>query len=126
MEAVTQPGARVNEPTCPLCNAPMEPGPDRKYCARCEQLLSGAAPAQSLRPAPQPKWYHNIWVLLLMLFFVLGPLGLPLVWKNPTLARWVKVALTLAMIVYTMLLIEGTLKMVSAVMNEMQQINSAF
>ena len=124
MEVVTQPGARVNEPTCPLCNASMEP--ERKYCPRCEQLLSGSNPAQLLQPAVKPKWYHNVWVLLLMLVFVLGPLGLPLVWKNPTLARWVKVALTLAMIVYTMLLIEGTLKMVSAVMNEMQQINSAF
>ena len=114
----------MNEPTCPLCNAPMEP--ERKYCARCEQLLSGAAPAQSLRPPAQPKWYHNVWVVLLMLIFVLGPLGLPLVWKNPTLARWVKIALTLAMVVYTVVLVDVTLKAVAAVMHEMQNINASF
>ena len=111
----------MNDTTCPLCNAPV--GPDQKYCVRCEQLLSGRAPAQT---QARPKWYHNVWIVLLMLVFVLGPLGLPLVWKNPSFSRWIKVALTLAMVVYTVALIDVTLKAVTAVMHEMQQFNGVF
>ena len=113
----------MNELACPLCNAAIEPG--RTYCARCEQLLSGSSVSRPAQPA-HPKWYYNVWVVLLMLFFVLGPLGLPLVWKNPNFSRWIKIALTLAMVVYTALLIEATLKAVAAVMNQMQQLNATF
>ncbi len=58
----------------------------------------------------KPKWYHNIGFVLVMLFLVVGPLGLPLVWKNPTFSRRVKIALTLATIVYTVALIDMTLR----------------
>ena len=59
-----------------------------------------------------------------MLFFVLGPLGLPLVWKNPRLARSVKLALTLAMVVYTYWLIDLSVKMARAIAGHMSQFNS--
>ena len=73
---------------------------------------------------PRPKWYYNVWFVLAMLFFVLGPFGLPLVWKNPRFSRWVKVALTLAMLAYTVLLVDMTVRMVQAVLNEATQFNS--
>ena len=114
----------MNELKCPLCNAPIEP--ERTHCSRCEQLLSGVSPAQPQSSAGKPKWYYNVWVVLLMLLFVLGPFGLPLVWKNPTFSRGVKVALTVVMVVYTMLLIDATLKAVTAVLNHLQQFNAAF
>lgn len=75
-------------------------------------------------PPPRPKWYYNVWFVFLMLFFVVGPFGLPLVWKNPRFSRRVKVALTLAMIAYTVLLVDVTVRMVRAVMNEANQFNS--
>ncbi len=59
---------------------------------------------------PKPKWYHNIWFVIVMLFFVVGPFGLPLVWKNPHFSRKVKGALTIAMIIYTIALIDLTLR----------------
>ena len=77
--------------------------------------------------APQPpnaKWYHNLWFVLFMLFFVLGPFGLPLVWKNPRFARWVKVALTALMVLYTVALIDMTARMVRAVMEQVNQFNA--
>jgi hypothetical protein len=55
---------------------------------------------------PKPKWYFNIGFVIVMMFFVTGPFGLPLVWKNPHFSRRVKGALTLVMIVYTIWMID--------------------
>ena len=105
--------------TCPLCGA-MTPGP-ATFCSQCGQPLDGTPrPAQS-----KPRWYYNVWFVLFMLFFVAGPFGLPLVWKNPKFSRGVKLALTFAMTVYTVLLIDLTRRMFQAVMNEVSQFNSA-
>ena len=44
-------------------------------------------------------WYYSLGFTLLMLFLVLGPFGLPLVWKNPRFSerlKWFLTALTLA------------------------------
>ena len=73
---------------------------------------------------PQAKWYHNIWFVLFMLFFVLGPFGLPLVWKHPRFSRTLKMALTAAMVLYTVLLVELTIRAVQAVMGEVNQFNA--
>ena len=73
---------------------------------------------------PKSKWYYNVWFVLLMLFFVLGPFGLPLVWKHPRFSRRVKVTLTLVMVLYTLVLIEATVRMVRAVMQGVEQFNS--
>ena len=62
----------------------------------------------ALRPPPdgaRAKWYQSIWFVLVMLFFVMGPLGLPLLWKSPKFPNWSKVVLTLAMAVYTYMLV---------------------
>lgn len=110
----------MNATTCPLCSEVALP--EQKYCVRCEQLLSGA----TLREPSKPKWYYNVWVVLVMLFFVLGPLGLPLVWKNPHFSRWVKTALTLVMVVYTVALVDVTIRAFQSVMHEMGQLNAVF
>ena len=73
---------------------------------------------------PQAKWYHNIWFVLFMLFFLLGPFGLPLVWKNPRFSRALKIALTVTMVLYTLLLVDLTLRAVRAVMGELGQFNA--
>ena len=58
-------------------------------------------------PGPStPQWYYNVWFVLFMLFVVLGPFGLPLVWKHPKFSRNVKWALTAAMVLYTIALID--------------------
>lgn len=111
-------GATTN--ACPLCGA-ATPGP-AAFCSQCGQPLAGVP-----RPAPaKPRWYYNVWFVLFMLFFVAGPFGLPLVWKNPKLSRGVKLALTAAMLVYTVLLIDLTRRMFQAVMNEVNQLNAVW
>ena len=59
-----------------------------------------------------------------MLFFVLGPFGLPLVWKNPKFSRTVKLVLTLLMVVYTLLLVEWTIQAFRSVSEHFNDLNS--
>ncbi|HNV86536.1 MAG TPA: hypothetical protein PKL97_06175 [Candidatus Omnitrophota bacterium] len=47
------------------------------------------------------KWYLNPWVVLALTFFVLGPFGLPLVYKCPRFGRLMKIVLTIVVAVYT-------------------------
>lgn len=58
------------------------------------------------------KWYHNVWVVLGILVFVLGPFGLPLVWKHPRFSRRTKWVLTIATALYTVLLIDVAIRAV--------------
>ena len=74
--------------------------------------------------ATKPKWYYNVWFVLVTLFFVAGPFGLPLVWKNPRFSRWVKIVLTLVMVLYTLALIDVTIRAFRAVMEGVNQFNS--
>ena len=65
------------------------------------------------------KWYYRpVWVLVL-LFLVFGPLGLPYLWKSPGFSRRLKVVLTILVIAYTGLLIDETIRIVRAVTSEM-------
>src|SRR5215470_5022977 len=57
--------------------------------------------------APRPRWYYRPWWVLLALFVVLGPFGLPLLWKSPSFSRWSKIALTVAVAAYTILLLDA-------------------
>src|SRR2546422_10925161 len=65
--------------------------------------------------APRPRWCYRPWWVLLMLFVVLGPFGLPLLWKSPSFSRWSKIALTVAVAAYTILLVEAVLIAIRAV-----------
>ncbi len=64
--------------------------------------------------APRPRWYYRPRWVLLMLFGVLGPFGLPLLWKSPSFSRWSKIALTVAVAAYTILLVEAVLIAIQA------------
>ncbi len=46
------------------------------------------------------KWYERPWGVLLLLFVVLGPLGLPFLWRSSGFSRAAKVILTAAVILY--------------------------
>jgi polyferredoxin len=51
------------------------------------------------------KWYLRPVIVLLSLFFVLGPFGLPLLYKSPKFSRTLKIIFTVAVIIYTSYLI---------------------
>jgi hypothetical protein len=56
------------------------------------------------------KWYLRPVGVVLLLFLVLGPFGLPLLYKSPKFSRTVKVILTIVVIVYTSYLIFASLE----------------
>ncbi len=72
----------------------------------------------------EKKWYYQPWVVILLLFFVLGPLGLPFVYKSPKFNKFWKIILTIAMVFYTIYLIEATIKVAGEVMKEVAQLQA--
>ena len=51
------------------------------------------------------KWYLRPTGVVLLLFFVLGPFGLPLLYKSPKFSKKLKIVLTVVVIIYTTYLI---------------------
>ena len=44
--------------------------------------------------APRPKWYFRPFAIILLLFFVLGPFGLPLLFRSSAFGKTWKIILT--------------------------------
>jgi len=79
---------------------------------------------QSADPSTPVRWYYRpLWVLLL-LFVVLGPLGLPYLWKSPSFSRAMKVTLTVLVVAYTAFLADETIRTVRAVKRELDLLAS--
>ncbi len=57
-------------------------------------------------------WYLRPVNVVLLLFLVLGPLGLPLLYKSPGFTRKWKIGLTILVLVYTSYLITITVDIV--------------
>lgn len=75
-------------------------------------------------PPTALPWYHRpVWVLLL-LFVVLGPFGLPYLWRSPAFSRPVKIALTIAVAVYTVLLIRESIEAFRAVERDLGAVDA--
>ena len=107
--------------TCSACGAPITAG--AAYCSQCGYAVAAAAP----RATPvKPKWYYNVWFTLFMLCFVLGPFGLPLVWRNPHFSRRVKGVLTVIMVFYTVLLVDVTIRAFRFALQQAEQLNATF
>ena len=53
------------------------------------------------QPSDKAKWYYQPWAVLALLFLVLGPFGLPILYKSPKFSRFWKGALTVLILLYT-------------------------
>ena len=65
-------------------------------------------------------WYYRPWAVVLLLFLVLGPLGLPLLWRSPSFTRGWKIVLTVVMVVYTVLLIDSVVVATRLAMEQLE------
>ena len=79
------------------------------YCRHCGAatanltgLSEGGISAASFSDKPvftpsiqQPRWSESPWVVLTLLFLILGPLALPLLWRSRWFTRLWKIALTI-------------------------------
>ena len=66
------------------------------------------------------SWYYRPWAVVILLFLVLGPLGLPLLWRSPSFTRGWKLALTIALVVYTLLLIDSMVVATRLAMDQLE------
>jgi len=70
-------------------------------------------------PRRRPRqWYYRPWSVVFLLFFVLGPFGLPLLWKSAGFSRGSKIVLTVAVMACSALPIETVLVAVRAAMEQ--------
>jgi len=56
------------------------------------------------------KWYLRPISVVLLLFFVLGPFGLPLLYRSPKFSKTLKIILTIVVMIYTSYLIFASLE----------------
>lgn len=70
------------------------------------------------------RWYYKPWMVVCMLFLVLGPFGLPLLYRSPGFTRLWRIVLTAAMIPYTWFLTVATVKACRQAMRTASEIQS--
>ena len=68
------------------------------------------------------KWYLRPMGVVLLLFFVLGPIGLPLLYKSPNFSKTLKIILTIAVILYTSYLIFASLEIARELYSRMGEL----
>ena len=66
------------------------------------------------------KWYYRPFWVLVLCFVVLGPLGLPYLWRSPRFSRGAKILLSGCVIVYTGLIVVESVRLVQEVRDEMK------
>jgi len=64
---------------------------------------------------PPSRWYHRPFWVVVLLFVVVGPFGLPLLWKSPSFSRGAKIVLTVAMIAYLGLFVDESIRILRAI-----------
>ncbi len=67
------------------------------------------------------KWYLTRTSVILSLFFVLGPFGLPLLYKSPRFSKKVKIILTIVVIIYSSYLVFASLEIVRQLYRRMEE-----
>jgi ribosomal protein L40E len=86
------------EIVCRKCKAPI--GATDNYCRQCGAPTAGLAGSSSRSRA---AWWESPWVVLTLLFVVLGPLALPLLWRSRRFTRLWKTALSVMVVGVTAL-----------------------
>jgi len=68
------------------------------------------------------KWYLRPIGVVLLLFFVLGPFGLPLLYKSPKFSKTSKIILTIVVMMYTSYLIFASLEIARELYGRMEEL----
>ena len=91
---------------CPRCCAVLDAGDN--YCRRCGQPTGVSQPESPRRIVTTERksdWTQSRVVVLAMLFAVLGPLALPMLWRSRNFSMMWKIVLTVATVAITALVV---------------------
>ena len=75
-----------------------------------------------LREERKIKWYLKPVSVVVLLFFVLGPFGLPLLYKSPKFGKASKIVLTVVVMVYTFYLVFASLEIARELYRRMEEL----
>lgn len=70
------------------------------------------------------KWCYRPWIVVVLLFFVLGPFGLPLLYKSPKFSKGWKWGFTILTLCYTGYLVWATVKTMEALSGSLAQLQA--
>lgn len=76
-------------------------------------------------PEEKLKWYLRPGPVVFLLFFVAGPLALPLLYKSPAFSKTLKVGIAVVLLLYTAYLIVVSIKIgreVFLIMEQLQEL----
>jgi hypothetical protein len=75
-----------------------------------------------LKEERKTKWYLKPVSVVVLLFFVLGPFGLPLLYKSPKFGKASKIVLTVVVMVYTAYLVFASLEIAKELYMKMEEL----
>jgi hypothetical protein len=75
-----------------------------------------------LKEEREIKWYLKPVSVVVLLFFVLGPFGLPLLYKSPKFGKASKIVLTVVVMVYTFYLVFASLEIARELYMKMEEL----
>lgn len=69
------------------------------------------------------SWYYSIPAVIILLFFVLGPLALPLLYKSPNFSNGQKITLTIIVLLFTISIYFFLSNLMNQLLAQMDQID---
>jgi hypothetical protein len=97
---------QIEKIVCPQCCAVLDASDN--FCRHCGQPTRESADGRSGHIVTTPKkssWVESRATVLVMLFVVLGPLALPLLWRSREFSLPWKIVLTVVMVALTALIL---------------------
>jgi ribosomal protein L40E len=124
----------IEKIVCRRCFSLLEA--DDNYCRRCgtptarvQAAWAAEPPASAGPPKPGAKLLEGRITVLTMLFAVLGPLALPLLWRSSRFSPAWKVVLTLLVLLLTAIVVglfSYVVQMTLAPLKELEQVKGLF
>ena len=107
------------KPVCATCVTLYQ---GRIYCPNCYTVVGITNTEVADRDRKKKKWYYSVPFVLLMLFAVAGPFAIPLLWRSSKFGRVSKIILTILVIIYTIILIWLTYKLLLMLIPQYQDL----